>query len=252
MSSNKINHIIIFFGLIFILTIAEGFTPVHPTNYYGSGNINVHFLFDGKRLQLGKQIYQNTNGDSLSIDLIKFYLSSIHLENENSPTKDLKNYFLIDAENPASCEIKLNKLNPGVYNRLVFYLGVDSLANVSGAMSGALDPANGMYWTWNTGYINAKLEGRSKQCNTLHHLFDFHIGGYLQPFTTIRKISLPIKKISFTKNAHFNFTLLVDVSACFNKPTIINLAQTNHIVLPGKEAVQMADQFAKMFLRVEN
>ena len=49
----------------------------------------------------------------------------------------------------------------GNYNSLSFLLGVDSMHNVSGAQTGALDPANDMFWTWNSGYVMAKMEGAS-------------------------------------------------------------------------------------------
>jgi hypothetical protein len=42
-----------------------------------------------------------------------------------------------------------------------FLLGVDSARNVSGIQTGALDPARGMFWTWNSGYVMAKIEGSS-------------------------------------------------------------------------------------------
>ena len=42
-------------------------------------------------------------------------------------------------------------------------LGVDSLRNVTGVQTGALDPAMDMYWTWNTGYVMAKLEAAAQQ-----------------------------------------------------------------------------------------
>jgi len=43
---------------------------------------------------------------------------------------------------------------------------VDSLANVSGAMSNDLDATKGMYWSWQSGFINLKIEGKSASCKT--------------------------------------------------------------------------------------
>jgi hypothetical protein len=64
-------------------------------------------------------------------------------------------YFLVDFSDTTTTTLKLTIL-PYLYNRLSFVIGVDSARNVSGAQTGALDPANGMFWTWNTGYIMAK------------------------------------------------------------------------------------------------
>ena len=42
------------------------------------------------------------------------------------------------------------------YDSVGFLLGVDSAGNTSGAQTGALDPLNDMFWTWNTGYVMEK------------------------------------------------------------------------------------------------
>jgi hypothetical protein len=45
------------------------------------------------------------------------------------------------------------------FDAIQFNLGLDSLTNVSGALGGDLDPTKGMYWTWQNGYVNFKLQG---------------------------------------------------------------------------------------------
>ena len=60
--------------------------------------------------------------------------------------------------------------------RIYFQIGIDSLTNVSGDLDGDLDPALGMYWAWNSGYINMKLEGKSSSCKSVKKEFQFHIG----------------------------------------------------------------------------
>jgi hypothetical protein len=51
-----------------------------------------------------------------------------------------------------------SELNTSLKNitAIKFLLGVDSLKNVSGIQTGALDPAKGMFWTWNTGLCNGE------------------------------------------------------------------------------------------------
>jgi hypothetical protein len=51
----------------------------------------------------------------------------------------------------------------GTYTGMYLTMGVDSARNVSGAQEGALDPANGMFWSWTSGYIMIKAEGLSPQ-----------------------------------------------------------------------------------------
>jgi hypothetical protein len=133
----------------------------------------------------------------------------------------------------------------GVYDQLSFTLGVDSIANTSGANGGDLDPIKGMYWAWNSGYIMAKLEGRSKACKTLHHAYEYHIGGYMPPYNTARQVTLKLRQpITAKKGTTNTVQLSADVSKWFSG---IDLRSVNSIVIPGKEAMQMADRYTTMF-----
>lgn len=58
----------------------------------------------------------------------------------------LNEYFLIDASDAGSTTIALQAL-PGKYDQVAFTIGVDSIRNISGAQTGALDPGKGMFWT---------------------------------------------------------------------------------------------------------
>ena len=83
------------------------------------------------------------------------------------------------------------KLPPDLtYDQLAFDIGIDSITNVSGAMGGDLDPTKGMYWTWQSGYINFKLEGTSPDCPARKNEFQFHLGGYAYPNASVQKIAL--------------------------------------------------------------
>jgi len=101
-----------------------------------------------------------------------------------------------------------------------------------------------MYWAWNTGYINAKLTGHSTACKTLHQEFGFHIGGYLSPYQTARKVVIRIPALRVKTNAQQTLTLTYDLGNWFTKT---DLSQTNTISTPGKAAVEMADQYKDMF-----
>ena len=39
-----------------------------------------------------------------------------------------------------------------------------------------------MYWTWQSGYINFKIEGRIKTDNKPWQKIEYHIGGYRSPY----------------------------------------------------------------------
>ena len=97
-------------------------------------------------------------------------------------------------QNKKICCLRLQNYKKNIKS-ISFCIGIDSLASVSGALSGDLDPSNGMYWAWQSGYINMKIEGTSSSCKTRKNSFNFHIGGYLKPYNAIKKIEIPINKI---------------------------------------------------------
>ena len=199
--------------------------------------------FNGIPLKLN-QPYVNEHGDTLSIDLFRFYMTNISLAGNHNPQNI--NSHLYDLADSNTHSFILKGLPSGRYTSIQFTLGVDSIANTNGANDGDLDPVNGMYWAWNSGYIMAKLEGHSKVCKTLHHAFEFHIGGYLPPYNTARPIALKLP-LSFVlgKPGIPCITLKVDVATWFTGN--LDLSKVNDIVIPGNDASLMADKYAKMF-----
>ena len=155
---------------------------------------------------------------------------------DNSVFTKNERYNLIDIENPKSLRLPLCKKNGKVVTRIVFNIGIDSTTSVSGALTGDLDPSNGMYWAWQSGYINMKMEGKSASCKTRKNEFQFHIGGYMQPFYAIRKVDLyPISQ---------NLEVTVDVAEIFSK---LYLSDMSSIMIPSKKAMQLADYSVNMF-----
>lgn len=202
-------------------------------------------VFGAQPLVLKKQAYQTLHHDSAYIDAFKFYLSDLSISYQaGHQAKPAVNDHLVNAADTGSMYISLEALQAGQISQLSFYVGVDSLANVSGALEGDLDPSKAMYWAWNTGYINAKLEGRSPACKTLHHAFEFHIGGYLRPYNTRRKVTLDLGR--FTVEAGKNNTIIIeaDASQWIGQS---DLRQLNSVVTPSPEAMMLADHYATMF-----
>lgn len=132
--------------------------------------------------------------------------------------------------------LQKNKKNTSL-KKIEFHIGVDSIASVSGALSGDLDPSKGMYWAWQSGYINLKIEGSSPSCNTRKNEFQFHVGGYQKPFYALQTISLKV-------NNSKEFTIVVDVAKIFEN---IALRETNSVLIPGNKAIELAKKSATMF-----
>ena len=126
-------------------------------------NITLQFVNKaGEKLLNADSIYTNPFGETFKVRTFKYYISHIVLQDDATGKKQFFNndYFLVDEADSASKKITLQTSISNV-SSVHFLLGVDSLKNVSGIQTGNLDPSKGMFWTWNTGYVMAKLEGNS-------------------------------------------------------------------------------------------
>ncbi len=151
-----------------------------------------------------------------------------------------QSFHLVDAAEEASMGLMLKAPKDISFNQIKLNIGIDSSTNVSGAMGGDLDPTKGMYWTWQSGYINVKLEGQSNLCNTRNHEFEFHLGGYF-PYPTCKSVVLDVIQNETIK-------IEVDISKFINT---INLAEQHHLMTPGKEAAVLSEKFIKAFSIVQ-
>ncbi len=199
-----------------------------------------HLRYDATPLA-SNQKYVSKNNDTLQIETFRFYISNIAIHYaDNTVFKPKNRYHLIDLELPQSQRFPIDLYSKKQINTITFSIGIDSLANVSGALGGDLDPTKGMYWAWQSGFINMKMEGKSPSCNTRKNAFQFHIGGYVKPNNAIREIVIPMPKTQIT-NA---ISVTVNLAKLFDA---IDLKKTNSIMIPGKEAMNIADLATKIF-----
>lgn len=201
---------------------------------------SMHFelTYNNKITALGKNHFSKGNNDSITIETIKLYISNLVFCQNGQITDSLdKRHLLINFGDSNSTSLDFPVNQDQRFNEIRFQIGVDSSTNVSGAMGGDLDPIKGMYWTWNSGYINFKLEGTSNLCPTRNHFFQFHIGGYLEPFQTIQNIKLNV-------NDEKEIIVAVAIDKLLNT---IDLTETYEVMSPGKKAVAIAEQLPAIF-----
>lgn len=185
-------------------------------------------------------------GDTLTINRFKYYISHFALTDEQGKKVTLPiQYYLIDAADETSTNITLS-IPQGKYRSIHFLLGVDSLRNVSGVQSGALDPLHGMFWTWNSGYIMAKLEGTASSSQIAGKQFTYHIGGFRGNNNTSRQIVLPL---SSSANP---ITIIADAKKWFDGPNDLVIAKEPVCHSPGALAVRIANNYAHMFSILSN
>jgi hypothetical protein len=191
-------------------------------------------IFENLQLEIDKK-YQ-FQGKNLEIGTLKFYVSNIKLhQNSEQIAVFNKKYHLIDLEKPETLQIAED--NIPAFNKIEFDIGIDSTTNVYGAFGGDLDPTNGMYWAWQSGYINFKLEGKSKLCPARKNQFSYHIGGYQFPYNSLQKISLSVKN-------NTEIIIEMDIAGLLKK---IDLTKTFEVMSPNPKSMEIAKNIALIF-----
>ena len=193
----------------------------------------------GDKILNTDSIYKNQFGEAFTVRNFKYYISNIILSDSiNYTTQSFNDYFLINENDDTSKTIILTTTLVHV-TRIDYLLGVDSLKNVSGVQTGALDPLLGMFWTWNSGYVMAKLEGTSPPAKTPAHAFSYHIGGYKQNENVAKKFSFAISSN--------NIAISADILKWFSGMHDIKISEVAFCHEPGKLAMMFADNYANMF-----
>ena len=227
---NKIVAVFCFF----ILSIVDANAQISPDSIA----IKFNLKWNNNPLETNKKYY--SKNDSLQISTLKFYVSNLIIKHDDHSIFQEKNsYHLIDIANSKSLNFNICKKSEKSISAIEFNVGIDSLKSVSGALSGDLDATKGMYWAWQSGFINMKIEGTSNSCDTRKNQFNFHIGGYKKPNFAMRKI-----KCIANQNTKNEISVAVDLAKLFNA---IDLKQNNSIMIPCEKSMKMADLSTRMF-----
>lgn len=184
----------------------------------GKLKVNVNYTFGTDSLELNTKYFNTLGGDTFVITLVKHYLSNFTLSGPEGKI-NLKNYQLLNFADKASRSFVLNGVPASIYDKLSLIVGVDSINNSSGLQEGALDPAYSMFWTWATGYIFFKLEGRTIKERT----FSIHPGGNkVSPYNEIDLTAFKVKSVEPTLN------LTIDIKEMLENPYIYNFERDGY------------------------
>lgn len=197
--------------------------------------IKFDIQFNGVSLQLDKEY--KFNGKPIRFSTCKFYVSNILFNMALSDVKS-KEYYLVDLEDPRSLTIRISK-NLDIYSVKKISIGVDSTKSVSGVYGGDLDPTNGMYWAWQSGYINCKIEGASPICPARKNKFQFHLGGYAFPYNSLQTVQ--IEKPFGEDNA---IIVVLDLANFVSK---VDLSKDYQVMSPNKKALKLSKLFSQSF-----
>ncbi|MFZ9029152.1 MAG: MbnP family protein [Crocinitomicaceae bacterium] len=161
---------------------------------------------------------------ALEVTKFRFYISNIVVNDSVVPPQE--HAYLVEPLKNEILRIPISKDHD--VESIKFLVGTDSTLNTAGILEGDLDPIKGMYWAWNTGYINLKLEGKKDE----EH-FEYHIGGYRSPFATVREFHTEINTNKLT--------FRIDLDAFLKEANQLGTS----IMIPGENAFRLADEFIK-------
>ncbi|MCU0404310.1 MAG: hypothetical protein MUE99_07150 [Chitinophagaceae bacterium] len=187
-------------------------------------------------------------GEPVTISNFQYYLSRIELINAGGNIVRLPvEYYLISERNEASKSVNL-RVPAGTYRGIRMLLGVDSTRNVSGVQEGALDPANGMFWSWNTGYIFAKLEGKSPVSTAPLQNVTYHIGGFKAAESALQTIEMPFPTLTpFSASDTAYVEVSVNLDKWFDGPFPLRIADEPFVMNAGNMAQQISVNYSRMF-----
>jgi hypothetical protein len=225
--------------------------PITLDEQTGTIKITIKHTVKGLPLVLNTGTYTNPFGEQYSVSKFKYYISHPSVTG-NATTPD-NNYYLIDESKPASLSFSF-EAPVNTYTAINFLLGVDSARNTSGAQTGALDPLNDMFWTWNTGYIMSKLEGNSPQSPVVNNKVEYHIGGFSSPnsvliyrgflFSALGTLDVRAGKTS-------ELFIEVDLDKWWQGSYDLKIADNPAVMTPGVLAKNISMNYSGMFKIVD-
>lgn len=164
--------------------------PPTPTDETVSFKLRIEGVFGTTPFALN-QPYVNAAQDTVRFTMAKFYLSEISVidtlgrsipvrvvDTTNTVTIDNQTVTLLDYANAQNGTFELTlRAKPGLYRGMKFRVGVPFDLNHRDAsvQPRPLNVDQGMFWTWNSGYIFHRLEGNFDSLGTQRN-FLYHIG----------------------------------------------------------------------------
>lgn len=170
-----------FAGLAALALCVTGCKPEPMHGGPGTMTLHADFSFGGDSVLVGRTAV-DAAGNNLRLETFSVYLGGIELLTDTGAVR------LIDAERwDAGAENSWTYIvQPGTYEGVRLHLGVPAEFNTD------TDPtiwpndhplgvtgSAGMFWSWNTGYIFSKFDGKADTTGAENfiHPYAFHIGG---------------------------------------------------------------------------
>ncbi len=232
-----------FVAMLLTSSFSEKRTPAK------NGTVTISFINtnNANTVVLDDSTYTNAFGEKYSISKLKYYISNLSVSKKNDAVRN-ENCYLVNAVSEQNNITLL--LKPGIYTNIHFLLGVDSIKNCSGAQTGALDPINDMFWTWNSGYVMFKLEGNSASSPADLQRIEHHIGGYRNGNNVAKQIELllpALHELKVEANSNTTITIETNLDHYWHGNNDIKISEIPVCSSTGTLAKKIASNFPGMF-----
>jgi hypothetical protein len=148
-----------------------------------------------------QQVYTDNYGNRVRVDNFQSYISMLTLMKSDGSEVLLKDFHL---QNFMDATTLTFEVPVGTYTGVRFGVGVPATYNMHVDPAGypnshplSVAGSQGMFWTWNTGYIFTKFEGKADTTGTegtdLLHSYSFHTGdneGFTEYLSTSENIEM--------------------------------------------------------------
>jgi disulfide oxidoreductase YuzD len=146
-------------------------------------NVTIKTVYNNQPFTVG-EIYDDGLGHRIRIDLLMSYFCPLIISDANGNDVVLKDFHLQNLDNDYTFTTEIPE---GSYQNFSMGIGIPKGYNKDVDPSTypnshplSVQGAQGMFWTWNTGYIFSKFEGKvdltGTEGNPLDHSFAFHTG----------------------------------------------------------------------------
>jgi hypothetical protein len=234
------------FGLILLgisTALSLTFCKKKPVNGVETGTVTLelsHF-WDDSVFQLNEIFVNPETADTFNFQTFNYYISNIQLKNAAGNWITVPNsYYLINLSDISTTSMTLKNVPKGEYTAISILFGIDSLHNISGAQEGVLSPINGMFWSWNSGYIMLKMEGITPNSTT--GSFSFHLAGFEGTNSIVHR-----KEISFNSEKAVVSNTSPKVSLSINTDQIWkespSISTIYFVESVGKDSKEMSKAF---------
>lgn len=189
---------------------------VMPT--LGSINFSIAYSIDGNALEINNVKYTNQAGNNYSVTKLNYYISGVVLTKSDGSLFKSKKVFYQDAANASSNKFTIDSIPVGKYTGITFYLGLDSLNNMSGKLPVNADNTGMLTNDAQYGaYHFLKLEGNYLDTGLVSHEYKMH----LVKNKNLVKCSLPYAVDLKYKNQSCKFEM--NIGELFKNPQTIDL-----------------------------